>query len=277
MKHDEYGNDIYELTKEEKELVSEHNLFYDDLIKYGSYVLNNSFNNPMEDYELTIYSNIYRILELLDTLRVMTENSLINSAFIVFRSLMESSIQLCYIISDDNQIKKRATVLQMLDIKRTAIDEDKYFESMEKNECYKSYIDVINNKRYSNWYSYCEGKKTTLEDLCELIDLKEIYSGLYRPLCIDTHEVNHMETNIVFGDDGRFKFKPFRMFENHVLLLNCVLKVMKYMLNRLINKYGNDEIKEDWNAYEKKLDRYIGSNDSLSKFEKQFNPSMKWF
>ena len=34
-----------------------------------------------------------------------------------------------------------------------------------------------------------------------------------------------METNIV-PKDGKFNFKPFRMFENHVLLLNSMLTVM---------------------------------------------------
>ncbi|MDT8716062.1 hypothetical protein IAI10_05300 [Clostridium sp. 19966] len=277
MIRDNYGNCVYELTGEEKELITEHKLFYDDLFKYLNAVLDNGFDETIKDFELTIYSNIYRIVELLDTLKVMTENSLINSGFIILRSLIESAVQLCYILLDDAKIEKRATILQMLDIKRTAVDEDDFYKRMDQIECYKSYVEVIKrDKPYPNWYSYCEDKRTTLENLFNLIGWEKIYSDIYRPLCIETHEINHMETNIAFGG-GKFNFKPLRMFENHVLLLNSVLTVMAPLLNRLVYMYGNDKIKNDWNEYEVKVKQYIKSNHSITEIEKIFNPSVKWF
>ena len=168
MIKDEYGNGIYELTLEEEELISEHKLFYADLFKFTNSILDNSFNETIKDFELTIYSSLYKIIELLDTLMVMTENSLINSGFIVLRSLVESAVQLCYMVSNENEIQKRATILQMFDIKRTASNEEEFYKRMKRYDCYKMYIDIIKrDKPLPNWYSYCEGKRTSLEELFE--------------------------------------------------------------------------------------------------------------
>ena len=274
----EYENGIYELTEEEKQLVEEHKLFYADLFKFGNTVLDDCFGkNTIKDYELTIYSNIYRIMELLDTLKVMTENSLINSAFIILRSLTESAVQLCYLISDKHEMKKRATILQMLDIKRTAVNEDMFWKKMEEYSCYKDYIDVLKiEKPFRNWYSYCEGKKTTLEKLFDKIGWHDIYKNLYQPLCIETHELNHMETNIVY-DNEKFNFKPFRMFENHILLLNSVLTVMVPVFHSIIDVYGDERMKKDWSEYEIKAQKYIQDNNDISNIQKMFNPLLKWF
>lgn len=273
----EYGNGIYELTKEEKELIEEHKLFYADLFNFGNYILDECFSDTIKDYELTIYSSFYRVLELLDTLKVMTENSLINSGFIILRSLIESAVQLSYILSDENEIAKRATILQMLDIKRTAINEEVFYKRMKEYECYKDYIDILKrDKPFSNWYSYCEGKRTTLENLFTKVGWQTIYSNLYRPLCIETHEINHMETNIV-SENGKHNFKPFRMFENHVLLLNSVLTVMIRLLHDVINVYGNKEIENKWDEYEVKATKYVQENNFISEIEKVFNPLLKWF
>lgn len=277
MIRDEFRNGIYELTTEEKELILEHKLFYADLFKYTNYILDNSFDETIKDYELTIYSSLYKVIELLDTLKVMTENSLINSGFIILRSLVESSVQLCYIVSNDNEIQKRATILQMFDIKRTAENEDEFYKRMERYDCFKMYIDIIKrDKPFPNWYSYCENKRTSLEDLFKSIGWENVYANLYRPLCLETHGINHMETNIV-AENGKFNFKPFRTFENHVLLLNSVLTSITPLLNKLIVLYGDEKIIGEWKEYEKKVNEYIESNHSIAEIEKAFNPSVKWF
>lgn len=274
---DKHGNGIYELTEEERNLVAEHNLFYDDLFKYGNSILDIGFKDIIPDYELTIYSMLYRLLELLDTLKVMTQNSLINSGFIILRSLVEVSVQLGYTLSDKDKIKERATVLQMFDIKRTAKDESAFFEYMKKIECYREYVSIINrDKLFPNWYSYCEGKRTSLEDLFKLIGWEKLYSDLYRPLCMETHEINHMETNIV-PKNGKFNFKPFRMFENHILLLNSILSIMVPVFHQLMEVYGTEALKFDWNSYEKKTIAYIEDNHRLSQIGKLFDPLQKWF
>jgi len=274
---DAYGNGIYELTEEDKELIIEHNKFYEDLFKFGYSILDSGFQETMKDYELTIYSMMYRTLELLDTLKVMAENSLINSGFIVLRSLAEISVQLCYIVSVDAEIKKRATILQMFDIKRTAIDESSFFDQMEKIDCYKDYIEFIKvDKSYKNWYSYSEGKNTTLEGLFTLISWRELYTKLYKPLCIETHQINHMETNIVY-ENMKFNFKPFRIFENHILLLNSILTIMSPLLSSMVKIYGNKELKKEWNDYEIRVSKYIESNHSIAKLQNYFNPISKWF
>ena len=270
-------NEIYKLTEEEKELVEHHKLFYFDLFKFGNDILDECFDEKIEDYELTIYSNFYRVMELLDTLKVMTENSLINSGFIILRSLIECAVQLSYFLSDKSQIQKRATIFQMLDIKRTINNEEEFWEIMEKCSCYKDYIDVLKrDKPFPNWYSYCEGKRTTLEDLFDKVNWKHIYTKLYRPLCIETHEINHMETNIV-AQGGKFNFKPFRVFENHTLLLNSVLTVMTPLLHSVIDMYGDEGLKKEWDKYEIKVKKYVQGNNDISQIEKIFNPLLKWF
>lgn len=277
MIYDKHGNGIYELTDEEKDLINEHDLFYSDLFEYGNYILNNGFKEPIEDYELTIYSMIYRIMELLDTLKVMTENSLINSGFIVLRSLIEIAVQTCYIISDSNKIQERATVLQMLDIKRTANDENAFYQDMKNKDCYKNYVSIIMlNKPFPNWYSYCEKKRTSIEDLFKILNWNNLYSNLYRPLCIESHEINHMETNIVC-ENNKFNFKPFRMFENHVLLLNSVLTIMMPTLHMLVELYGDEQLNFKWADYERKTNDYIQENHRISEIGKIFDPLQKWF
>lgn len=277
MINDEYNNGIYELTDEDKEMIPEHNLFYADMFSYLNTILDNGFQETMPDYELTIYSMIYRITELLDTLKVMTENSLINSGFIVLRSLIEISVQLCYILSDDSKVKEKAIILQLLDVKRTAKDETVFYEEISKIECYKDYVPKIRREKpFSNWYSYCEGKRTSLEDLFRITHLEGLYSELYRPLCIETHEINHMETNIVW-ENNKFNFKPFRVFENHVLLMDSILTVMVPSLHRLVKKYGNDDLRTEWTKYEKKVIDYVDSNNRISQIQKIFNPRTKWF
>lgn len=107
----------------------------------------------------------------------MTENSLINSGFIILRSLTESAVQLCYLISDSDEMQKRATILQMLDIKRTAVNKDVFWKKMEKYSCYKDYVEILKTeKTFPNWYSYCEGKRTTIENLFDKVGWKEIYN-----------------------------------------------------------------------------------------------------
>lgn len=272
-----HGNGIYKLTDEEKDLIKEHVLFYADLFKYGNSILDNGFKEPIEDYELTIYSMIYRIIELLDTLMVMTEHSLINSGFIVLRSLTEIAVQTCYIISENNKVQEKATILQMLDIKRTINDENTFYACMEKQECYKDYVPMImREKPFPNWYSYCEKKKTSIEDLFKALHWDTLYSTLYRPLCIESHEINHMETNITFGNN-KFNFKPFRMFENHVLLLNSVLTIMMPTLHMLVELYGDEQLKKEWANYEARANDYIQNNHHISEINKYINPLQKWF
>lgn len=274
----QWENNIYELTEEEKELIEAHKLFYAQLIKFGYRVLDECFGEDIiKDYELTIYSAIYRIIELLDTLKVMTENSLINSGFIILRSLIESAVQLCYITSDKDEMQKRATILQMLDIKRTADNEDMFWKQMEKTDCYKDYVDLLKTeKKFSNWYCYCEGKEINLKKLFTKIGWKCIYTKLYTPLCIETHQINHMETNIVIENE-KFKFKPFRMFENHVLLLNSVLIVMVRVFDDIIDVYDCEGMKKEWDVYKAKTEKYIQNNHAVSDMEKVYNPLLKWF
>ena len=92
--------------------------FYSVFLTFGNRLLDECFLSPIQDYELTVYSAYYKILELLDTLEVMTENSLINSGFLIVRPLLECTIQLCYVLCDYSQIEKRTIVWQMMDINK---------------------------------------------------------------------------------------------------------------------------------------------------------------
>ncbi len=76
-------------------------------------------------------------------------------------------------------------------------------------------------------------------------------SDLYRPLYMETHENNHMETKIV-PENGKFNFRLFRMFENHILLLNSILLIMVPVFHQLMEVYGAKPLKFGWNSYEKK-------------------------
>lgn len=276
MEKDKFGNGIYELTEEEKELISEHEKFYKDIFGFGNNILDYAFSGTNPDYELTIYSYIYRILELLDTLKVMTDSSLINSGLIIVRSLFESSVQLCYICSDKTQKEKRAIILQLFDIKRSYSDVNIFKLRVGQYSCYQQYIDCVIEKKYNNWYSYCEDKRINLKQLCGIIGWNELYQQLYMPLSLEAHEINHMETNIVY-ENSKFNFKPFRMFENHILLLNCVLSIISPLFSVLVKEYASEDIMEQWNSYNNKIQKYIKNNHDISKLEKLFNPLLKWF
>lgn len=269
MIKDEYGNSICELKNGEEDIICEYNKIYMDLFGFIEGVLDSINNEPkIEDYKLSIYSIVYRIKELLDTLRVMMENSLINSGFIVIRSLVEVSAQLCYIISDDSKIIKRATILQMLDIKSIDRNEELFYIYMSEQECYKDYVNFIKDKKFQNWYSYSEGKKTSIKDLFKMIGWEDIYEDIYRPLCSETHQINHMDANIEPAN-GLFNFKPFRSFENNNRFMTTILKVVQLLFPKVINKYGSDDLNDEWNKYEIKLSECIQEMEATLLVEKQ--------
>lgn len=85
-----------------------------------------------------------------------------------------------------------------------------------------------------------------------------------------------METNIVYKNN-KFNFKPFRMFENHVLLLNSVLTIMVPTLHMLVELYGDEQLNDKWIDYERKTNDYIQSNHRISKIGKIFDPLLKRF
>ena len=85
-----------------------------------------------------------------------------------------------------------------------------------------------------------------------------------------------METNIV-PKDGKFNFKPFRMFENHVLLLNSMLTVMIPTFHSMIDVFGHETLKKEWSKYEIKAAKYVQDNNDISEIEKVFNPLSKWY
>lgn len=272
-----YGNGIYQLTDEEKEILRVHILFYKDLFKFGNYILERAFSQEeLKDYELTIYSNLYRVLELLDTLMVMTQNGLINSGFIILRSLVESAAQLKYMINDEEKMESRAIVLQMLDIKRDIVDETLFFNEMKETPCYAPYINLLKDNKFNNWYSYSENKKTNLASLFRIIGWDKIYKTLYQPLCREAHEVNHMESNIHIELD-RFSFKPFRFFENHNLLLNSILQVVSPLFTQFFNIYRMPEMKQEWNEYELKVQDYLAFHAQVQKAEEPFYSELKRF
>lgn len=275
--YDENDNGIYNLTKDDKECIIEHKKFYRDFFRFGNWLLN-CFKNPMKDYELTIFSMYYRILELLDTLEVMTVESLINSGFIVARSLVEAVGMLCYVLCEDSEIEKKAIIWQMMDIKRSIEDEALFYQRMQAKDCYREYVSVIKgvDMKFDNWYSYCEGKKINISHVFKKAGLNELYDNLYRPLCFETHEVNHMESNIDCID-GTFFFKAFRNFENNVLLLNSVIRAMIPVNDSMVERYGDDKLKEEWGEYKKKVSEYVKLNNDFTDVEKLFNPLVKWF
>ncbi|MBQ7577320.1 MAG: hypothetical protein IJT21_03515 [Synergistaceae bacterium] len=275
---DSNNNFIYDLTSEDKEMIREYKKFYADFFKFGNKLLDDCFPEPIEDYELTIYSAYYRFLELLDTLEIMTENSLINSGLLILRSLLELTAQLCYVLCDNDEIQKRATIWQMLDIKRTARDDETFYKAMSAKNCYKNYADILRNNKWSNWYSYCENKRMSIEDIFTIAGIKDLYDNLYRPLCFENHETNHMETNIIIDEySKRFRFKPFRIFENDVLLMHSIIKVILPLNNMMIDRYGNEALKLEWKRYQDKAELLIKDDDSLAEIAKIFNPLNKWY
>lgn len=269
---------IYQLTGEDTEMIEEHMKFYDDLSVYCEKILDH-YCETCDDYELSIISSVYRIYELLDTLKIMTKNSLINSSFIILRALFDICAQTCYMVYDENEVVKRATVFQMLDIKSSYNDDNMhlYEQAMLNKECYKDFVDIVTNPehQYQYWYSYCEGRRTTFKQLCDTMDeWKLLYNSLYRPLCAEIHESNHMETNIVIED--MFKFKPFRSFENHQLVMHSLLSIMLPTFHILF-QYHN-EITSDWDDYEIRVKDYLGSMQNIQETFRNFiSPNEKWF
>lgn len=259
-------NQIYQLTNEDRDTILEHKKFYDDFNKYGFFILDNCFDKEViKDYELTIYSGIYKVLELLDTLNVMSENGLINSGYIIVRSLLEESVQLAYMIHNPDEIEKKATILQMLDIKRTCKDEKLFYLRMESIECYKNFIDNIKGKTFDNWYSFSEGSRTSLSKLFKIVGWDDVYTNLYQPLCKETHVITHMENNIVYGGNNTFYFKPFRHFENNLSLMKSILMTIVPLYSEFYDKYDTlKELKEEWNEYAKKSYEFIDNIKSIN-------------
>lgn len=276
MTRESNGNGIYELTDEDRELITHHKLFYDELCTFGNRLLDIGFQNGMEHYKLTIYSFIYKILELLDTLKVMTEQSLINSAFIIVRSLFDACSQLYYIVFDDKSCKKKSLIFQLYMLIEKSGNRENVLKDIEVGKLFGEFVSIFQNKKkYARWYAYENSELTSVSKLYKTIGWEKLYTNFYVPMCSDTHASNCM-SDIDFVDE-KFMFKPYRSFENHILLLHSVLTVMLPLYDKLINVYGNDAFKSEWNDYQKKINQYLTSNDVYSSMNKLFNPTAKWF
>ena len=90
-----------------------------------------------------------------------------------------------------------------------------------------------------------------------------------------------MENNIEIRPDAKdkFRFKPFRtFFENHILLMDCIIRTMLPVNKMMINRYGSDKLKSEWKAYEAKSIEYVGGNKKFAEeIDKYLNPNHKWF
>ena len=85
-----------------------------------------------------------------------------------------------------------------------------------------------------------------------------------------------MEANIdCIG--GKFYFKAFRNFENNVLLLNSVIRTMIPVNDSMVERYGDDKLKEEWREYKEKVKKYVELNRDYTDIGKVFNTLVKWF
>lgn len=268
-------NQIYQLTIKNKESIQLYKLCYKQLKNWGNHILESLWKENMEDYKLTICSNLYKVIELIDTIEVMTENSLINSALIISRSLLESSVQLRYMIDNQNDMEKKAIILQILDIKRTAISEEEFYKFIEGKECYKNYVNIIKNQNYKNWYSYCENSKINLDNLFSKVEWNNLYKDVYKLLCIETHGVNHMENNIKIIDGDKFQLKPFRQFENEGMLFTCVIMTIEPLYSYFFKVFDNISKEDEWELYAKKLNDLKDDFRAVLKFSNKFDYSIK--
>lgn len=264
-----YGNWIYRLNKKDKENIKMNNLFYADLFLYGNYILDHAFHDEViPDYELTIFSFLYKILELLDSMMVMAHQGLLNEERIILRSLLEANAQLMYILHEDkDERKRRAIVMQMMDIKHGSIDDDTFYQHMQDHSLYGAYIHIIRDSTsaWDKWYCYCEGRYIRIKDLFEFIGWGDIYRYIYRPLCDDTHLAYHMEDNIDFhiNDDKTFYFRPFRYFDcdinNDIMLI--ILRFVPLLYDRFFLLYGLENA--DWRIFREKSSELISSLSNL--------------
>lgn len=257
-----YGNYIYRLNKKDKDNIRTINLFYEDLFKYGNYILDNAFpGEVIKDYELTIYSFLYKIMELLDSMMVMSHQGLHNSSMLVLRTLLESSAQLMYILhTDEHKREERAIVMQMLDIKHGCENVEEFNKRMENYVLYKKFFYLIKDGKYDKWYCYCEGKKVTIRKLFENIGWLELYEKMYTTLCDDVHMSYHMEQNIYFYNshtDKRFCFRPFRQFDsdknNNIMLF--LLHFIPLVYERFFSLYKIDNM--DWKIFKAKVEKEL--------------------
>lgn len=264
---------VYKLTEENKEAIEEHKKFYKDFEYFGNHIVDKIFyKDTIEDYELTVYSGLHRILELLDTINVMTQQSLINSAMLIARPLLETSLQLKYITDKDDEIEKKSILFQMLDIKRTFKDDESFYNEMEAIECYRSYIRFIKEKEknFNNYYSYCEGKKVNLYQVFKLVGWEDLYIDIYKPLSIESHGVSHMESNVEMINKRAY-LKAFRSFDNNISLIRVVLQIIVPLFTHIIEIYKLNEISKDWIFFVERTEVFLKETESIASLYGNFN------
>jgi len=274
---EENGNGIHILTKDENELIEHHQMFYNDLCRFGNNILDIGFPDGMEHYKLTIYSFINKIIELLDTLKVMTENALIDSGFIILRAFMELSAQLFYMINDGNTIKQKALTYQFYEMCKK-YDRKKLIDELKSDVLFSEIIQLFSEgKDYKKWYSFYDKNIKTIRQLFEKNEWQSLYENFYVPLCEDVH-VSHCMLDILYESRlDKYCFKPYRLFDNHILLLHSVLVTILPVYEKLALSYGNDSLINEWKKYRERTEEYLNLNDDFARPMKMIFPRMRWF
>lgn len=262
----------YKLTDEDNEAIDFYNKTFREINDLGFYILDNVLNveDKLPNFLIPIRSMLYRLLELNDTLNVMVQNSLINTAFPILRNEFEIFVQILYLLDENDTKEEKALLYHYCNIRRinNRLDKEKLDNFLEKHY----YLLDIHKKYHANklvdkraWYEIYHNKITTLKHLCSLIDEQENYEKIYNHLSAYIHGNGCLELNTAFfEDDNKYYLLHFRHFERHHGVMIYHIDFFRKTFRKIISVFEtNIAIKDKIDSFYKRAGQYIECYHSI--------------
>ena len=268
----------YKLSDQDRENLESHKLTFDEIDSIGFDILDGALSGEViDDHLIPIRSLLYRLLEFNDTLSVMVENSLINTAFSIVRSSFEILVQLRFILSSADEMPLKAMTYHYCDYRQRYNDNevDDFNSRMEESVHFSKIHEDSNtfpNSKKNSWYSVYLKKRTTFRDLCENVGFLDRYLKLYPHLSSDIHGNSCLELNTVcLEDGGKYYLKNFRHFERNYSLTVLQIDFMRHVYADLNNRFDlGSELSERIEQYYDRAEAHLNTYWKIK--ESDFDP-----
>ena len=274
----------YVLNDNDKEAIEYHKKTFLEIDNIGIDILDSVLNknDKIENYWIPIRSILYRLLEFNDTLNIMVQNSLINTAFPILRSEFEIFIQMLFLLKNPNEIEKKALLYHYCDIRRM----NDYLEKEELDEFlfkHEYLLDIHQEYMKSplidknNWYSIYEKKKISFKILCASVGKEDYYNRIYSHLSADTHSTGCIELNTIFEpEDNKYYLLNFRSFERNDTLMIYHIDFFRNVFLSITNHFDTEQrIKAAANDFYYRAESYINCYLTL-KSSYLFDPTSRY-
>lgn len=247
--------------------------FLKELIEFAATRLehiNNEISSLRNPYKHVFFQIVFAMNQYFESLILSLETCNIVAAKLIFRSLVESFINIAYIMKEDSQKRSAIFILDDYKIQRININTikgllknessetkifsrlstiekcDKQLERIENDK--KDKLDILKND-FGIEIEESELKIPSIEVRANKAGVKDIYNILYRQLCWPTHLDSSGLKDLIKGDDNKYIIPPIDIEEesNKIIAVSYIiyLKTIEDLL-----KEFDLYVEEDFKAME---------------------------